>query len=385
MKNATRFLVTKGSDNAPRHYWQPTAQYRLAGWVTVRLDKKNALALGQACTLNEQLDKWLQDQNSIIPNGKAVAINPHQDSTACLIKAWQSSAAYTALAAATRKYYKTGVKYIIAEIGTKVVGNITPFDLQGLYNKLTHQPGTAAQVVRTGQAAWAWAIATGYSGVPVIKGSNPWGFIKLPTDHKSATLWASADVDAMVKAADTIPDENGVLMPSIGTAILMMEWLGHYPQDIIKMRKDNLKNCRFIFRRKKTKIPVNVKCSPRLMQRITEMRIISTVNDITTTHIIAAEHTSKPWKIDNFRKHFRRIRAAAALSSPRLANLKMGHIRHTAITNMFDADIPPMNIAAVVGTSLKNCEAILDRYNTRTAKQADTATTTRLLADERHR
>lgn len=386
-KKATRFLVTKGSASAPRHYWQPTAKYKQDGWITTTLSKDYATALGEAYKLNERLDKWIADNNSIKPNGARSCEARFTTTIAALLAAWQQSHEFIPLAIATKKYYRTGIKHITDAIGSSSSYALTVPTTAALHQHYAHQPGTATQLVRTGQAAWSWAISTGYDGAPAHKSGNPWSCIKLDTKSDRAQLWTDEDIDAMVFAADTMPDENGILMPSIGTAILMMEWLGHYPQDIIGLCMSNFIKNIFTFNRIKTSTSITVNCSPRLLSRFSKRQIKrqgSVVYFNTDLPLISAEHTGKPWKIDNFRKHFRRIRDAAALAVPHRAGLKMGHLRHTAITRMFEVGIDPMNIAAITGHSLKSCIAILDRYAIRTTAMAKTATDQRLAYNGRH-
>jgi len=63
---------------------------------------------------------------------------------------------------------------------------------------------------------------------------------------------------------------------------------------------------------------------------------------------------------------------------------EMGTLRHTAVTNMFDANINQMDIAAITGHNMKSVQTILDRYNKRSERQARRATTQRIIDDGRH-
>jgi len=78
------------------------------------------------------------------------------------------------------------------------------------------------------------------------------------------------------------------------------------------------------------------------------------------------------------------VRSIAAAKDPAITFLTMGTLRHTAVTNMFDANISPMDIAAITGHKLDSVQTILDRYNKRSVKQATRATTQRIIDDGRH-
>ena len=230
----------------------------------------------------------------------------------------------------------------------------------------------------------SWAIRTGYTGAPTTLDLNPWAKQKLSCNAKEARIWTAEQIDAIVHHADTVPAPGGKLLPSIGTAILMMEWLGHYPADIISMMWSNYKNNQFTFKRQKNghKTGITIKCdsSPRLSERL----VMEKYRQPLSTHMLVNEATGRPWTVGNLRTHFRRIVNELAVKDESFKGLIMGHLRHTAITNMFDAGINPIAIASITGHSLNQVYAILDLYNKRTEKQSRTATTTRLATDKRH-
>ena len=58
-------------------------------------------------------------------------------------------------------------------------------------------------------------------------------------------------------------------------------------------------------------------------------------------------------------------------------------LRHTAVTRLAESDCEVPEIAAITGHSLKNCHAIIDRYNVRTKKMAKNAYTKRKQSEEK--
>ena len=54
-----RHLVAKkNSDGTARHYWQPSAELRAAGWKPRRLAADQPTAIDQAEALNADVDAW---------------------------------------------------------------------------------------------------------------------------------------------------------------------------------------------------------------------------------------------------------------------------------------------------------------------------------------
>lgn len=361
-----KYFVTKGPASKPRHYWQPSKSLIARGLNTERLDDDLDIAMGQAFALTQRLSKWRLDNMSEV---NATTATKFHD----LLTAWISSQDYVGLSSGTKNFYRSGLKPILSAFGTMDSQKITSAMVNDLKNKFSHQPGKAAQVVRTGQAATSWAIRAGYAGAPKTLDLNPWAKQRLDESKAEPVIWSGSQIDHMVNIADEID-------PSLGTAILLMEWLGQYPGDIIALTWSCYKNTTFRFKRKKTGASITVDASPRIKARLMTEKIRQPLS----TYILAARHTGKPWTLDNFRKHFRKIRAVAAWEDLTVLALTMGKLRHTAVTNMFDAGINPMDIAAITGHKLNSVMIILDRYNKRTEKQAKRAVTGRLKQDTRH-
>ena len=361
-----KYFVTKGTAQHSRHYWQPSKALIDQGWNIERLDGNRDIALGQAFALTQKLTKWRMDNAS---DTNVMITTKFHD----LLATWVASPEYDGLSTGTKKFYRAGLKSISTAFGPIDIQKITSAMVNDLKHKFHNQPGKAAQVIRTGQAATSWAIRHGYAGAPKTLDLNPWAKQKLESYSATIEIWSKEQIDLMVTIADRID-------PSIGTAILLMEWLGHYPQDIIKLTWACYKSSTFKFKRQKTGSNVTVDASPRIKFRL----VAEKIRQPWSIYILAAQHTGKPWKIDNLRKHFRDIRNEAAKQDKTILSLTMGKLRHTAVTNLFDAGIDPMDIAAITGHKPHRVLIILDRYNKRSERQARRATSARIKDDARH-
>ncbi|MCF6216832.1 MAG: hypothetical protein L3J58_11765 [Emcibacter sp.] len=353
-----RSFRIRGTDKNPRYYWIPNPAMVRAGHRSVRLSKDLATAMGEAIKLNIEYDT-----NKGNPKDRGLTLKD-------LFHQWQQSDHWQDLAVNTRKYYRTGVKSLGKDMNTNLK-TITSAAVRKIYKALKDKPAKAAQAIRTAQAATAWGILEGLPGLPDIIELSPWNKQKITTRSSGGVLWKPGEIDAIVDAADKAG------LASIGTAILIMEWLGANPTDIIRLTGNNYAGGIFTFDRGKTDTPIIAEASPRLIARM-KLNKTQTTNTPAIT-LLVAEHTLRSWAADNFRARFRLVRKLAGLN-----HLKMGHLRHTAVTRMFDAGAEPMDIAAITGHKLKSIYTILDRYNRRTRAQADRATSKRMSADIRH-
>jgi hypothetical protein len=368
MKINIKYFTEKPSKSGTRYYWQPTKKLRDAGWKIKRLSDNKDQAAFEAYEQTKKLGLWLSGEGKIDNTIRA------DRTISVLLDDFLTSAAFKKLATNTQKLYRKGSKIIKDEIGHATFNQIIAADVTRLKDRYEPKtPGKAQCIISTGQAAMSWAIRSGYTGAPATLDLNPWAKQRVKRPAADVSIWLPDQIDLMIETADKID-------PSIGTAILLMEWFGQYPSDIIDMKWNIYKNGTFSFKRKKTGAPISAPVSPRLKERLLVEKFAAPLS----TYIVCCHATGKPWNIENLRKKFRQVRATAAKDYPEIKKLKMGTLRHTAVTNMFDANINQMDIAAITGHTMKSVLTILDRYNKRTQRQARRATTQRIIDDGRH-
>jgi len=241
MKINIKYFTSKPSKNGTRYYWQPTKKLRDAGWQIKRLSNNRDQAAFEAYEQTKKLAAWLCGSGKIDNTIRA------DKTISALLDDFLISSAFKKLATNTQKLYRNGSKIIKNEIGHATFNTITASDVTRLKEKFeTKTPGKALCVISTGQAAMSWAIRSGYSGAPKTLDLNPWSKQRVKRVKTSVTIWTPAQVDMMVTAADKID-------PSIGHAILLMDWFGQYPSDIIAMTWAIYLEGSFYFKRKKNR------------------------------------------------------------------------------------------------------------------------------------
>jgi len=232
-----RSFRVRGSASNPRYYWIPNPAMVRAGYKPVKLSKDLATAMGEAIKFNIEYDSNLTSHRKSDLSLKDLF---HQ---------WQHSDHFNDLADNTRKYYRSGVRSLVKYQDTALKG-ITATQVRKIYRSLKDKPAKAAQAIRTAQAATAWGILEGLHGLPEIIELSPWNRQNISSRSKSGLLWKPSEIDAVVQAADRAG------MASIGTAILIMEWLGANPTDIIRLTHNNYSEGVFTFDRGKTDTPI---------------------------------------------------------------------------------------------------------------------------------
>ncbi len=376
-----RYLVPKGTMDHPRHYWQPTKPLLKAGWAPERLSDDYITAYGEAQILNATLDAWRRDPAHHHPN-KAGPVN-RDHTLSGLFDAWTASPRFTMRRPKTRKYYK-GFAAPLAEIFAEVpLGSITPDQVQNTYLAIAEAtPAKALGMVKTGSRAWNWGRLSRYPGVPREEGKNPFARQDIKVAKTSANIWTAEQLAAIIETADNIPTRSGHVMKSLGTAILLMHWLGAYPVDVVDLTWQNYDPANgFSYSRQKTGVAIEVMSSPAIEERLKAVREAQRQSGAIHTHILIMESTGQPWKADALRKHFRITREAAAEKYPKIAgirDLKCGHLRHTAITETADKEASVLSIAKLFGITPARAETIINIYNHGGKTQADNAARRRL-------
>lgn len=222
---------------------------------------------------------------------------------------------------------------------------------------------------------------------PALAGTDPSGLI-----------WPREAIQIMVETADRLG------RPSIGDAVLLNEWLGQREGDILRMPRTVLRNGSLVLRQSKTGAGVALPVSmvPHLEARLQASLARTAQLRTVPTTIIVNEDTGLPYKSDNFRHVFARVRAEAAKLFPtfevdhlapgrdmadpdaftvRMTDLTFMQLRHTAVTRLAEAECDVQLIAAITGHAQETVLSIIERYMVRTAKMARLAFGKRMAAE----
>ena len=363
--------------SGPRYFWQPSTALQAQGWRIVRLSDVRAAAIVEAERLNAILDAWHRGEDmadQIPPAAKPPhRIRPAAGTIDALIAAYRAAEEFTRLRASTRRGYEQNLAIISDWAGDAPVRTLTSKRIKTFYKKLRPAtPAKANAVVRVIRLLLEYGCSEDWIE------ANPARKIRLIGTSSTGRLWPREAVRLFASTADRMG------RPSIGTAVILNEWLGQREGDLIRLSRSIYREGSLWIRQSKTgaqvKLPVDI--VPHLRARLEEEFARQAEAEITATTLIVSEVTGRAYTGDNFRHVFAAIRAEAAKEMPEIAPLWFMHLRHTAITRLAEAGCELPEIAAITGHSLSTCQTIIDRYLIRTGELARAAFQKRL--DKEH-
>ena len=399
-----RHLVAlPGKAGSTRWYWRPAAPLKAAGWRDQRLPEGEAEAIAAAEALNAEVDAWRQGEQP--PHAPAAAARRHKaapiGSVEALVIEYKRSRWWLKLAERTRKDYAGYLDTIVAWAGDMPARAITGPAVEAFYAaQLRRVEGTGRKrrVVETPAKAHAairilrLLLGAGERMGYLPKGSNPAARPGISLERaREPVIWSGQQVLHMAATADRLG------WRSVGTAILLNEWLGQREADILALKPWRVETDALVIRQGKTgrvvRLPVYL--VPHLVQRLAaEAARDGAVASL--THLLLHEGTGAAWNEHTFRHVFAEIRAAAAKgipataeapelpALPSCADLRFMELRHTAVTRLDEASVGALGIAGITGHSPKTAQAILDRhYLARTEKAAAGAFRQRLAAERK--
>lgn len=386
-----RFLVGKrDASGAPLFYWQPSSPLRAAGWKARPLVdgagapiRDAAAAAVAAEAINREVDAWRTQQAAeAAPKARAVP-----GSLAALVAAYQRSRFWRELADRTRRDYQAHLDRFLEWAGkARPARSVTPADVEAFYQaqlgrrrvrvggkwQVHETPAKAAAAVAVVSALFMAGRQLGHVA------ANPAERPRISRERKrDPRLWSPAAVAAMVAAADQLG------LHSLGTAILLNEWLGQREADVLALGPYQVEGGALRIRQNKTgrvvALPVHV--VPHLVARLREDAARpGAVRSL--RHLLVCELTGQAWNEHTFRHQLVAVREAAAKVLPECAGLRFMELRHTAVTRLHEAGVDALGIASITGHTPGSVLRILsDHYLVQTEKAAREAFRKRLLAE----
>lgn len=395
---------------ATRWFWEPSRRLRAAGWRARRLSDEERQAIEQARALNAKVAAAadgeageaaaLQEGGRVRAGSRLVT----RRSIAHLCAEYRASLSFSGLAPRTAADYGRYLAMLDQAWGSEKVAAIGRADVHALY----------APFVKAGK------IATGNALIRVLRlilgfartelrwiADNPAAEPALRATAKGGLIWPRRAVPAMAAAADALG------LHSMGTAIILNEWLGLRPSDLIALPRGILDGAAASLQPSKTArssgawshLPLDM--VPALVARLAEEAAHQKARGWIAPTALICELTGRPWIIDTFSHQFAVVRKALAQGDaergiaaiPRFVvdgarqgsneaadwietpDLIFRHLRHTAITRLAEAGATAEQIAAITGHSFKTVAVILEHYLKRTAPLARAAFQHRLDAE----
>lgn len=401
-----RYLVRRPgpSGGLDRWFWQPSSLLRAQGWRPQRVPLNwdafhDPVALeGAAITRAQELNAELDAARGVAALEAARAPTPPaQRTVGDLITHYKQSDDWTSLRPKTHRGYLQCLARIETWCADAPVRSITAVQVRRLMDSMKHTPSFMNAVARVLRLLLEHGRRHGFVTVnpalrPGLAGTEPTGLI-----------WPREAIPLFVAAADRLGRH------SIGTAVLVNEWLGQREGDILRMPWHVLRNGTLWVKQSKTGAGVGLPVGmvDHLVRRLEEERgrqlaRAGNSRPIPAT-IIVDEHTGLPFKEDRFRHVFADVRAAAAKDVPegfevdflmpgrdmmdprafivRMEQLTFMALRHTGVTRLAEAECDNSLIASITGHSETSVDGIIRRYKVRTAKVARLAFQRRLDAE----
>lgn len=400
-----RHLVRKpGRAGGPdRFYWQPASVLRAAGWRPQRLPDDPRMAAERAEELNREVDAWRRGEAprntpaAAAERARRRAAETLPGSVAALVRDYKASRFWTALKPRTQTEYSVYLDKIVDWAGEEQARHISPAAVQAFYEAelrreetrdgkavVVETPAKAAAAVRVLRLLLENGIRLGY----LPAGANPAKRPGISNSRKrEPVIWTPEQVRHMAATADAMG------WRSVGTAILLNEWIGQRESDILALApwRVEAEALRITQGKRGRNVVLPVHMVPHLVARLKgEWERPGAV--VSSEYLLLHEGTKKAWKLYTFSHVFADVRAKAAagdeelgvVAMPSCANLRFMELRHTAVTRNHEAGVDELGIAGITGHSPRTVREILDRhYLVRTEKAAAAAFSKRLAAERR--
>lgn len=419
------FREKPGRGGVKRYFWEPSKALLAAGFEHQRIPAPairealagdaaalKAAAITAAETLNAGVEAWKKGAAPAPATVKQplarTALIP--GSVAAGIALYKASDKWTGkhrrpLAESTKVVYGQALATILewATVtieGTREPGNmplraITPPRVQALYQALSarslSQANTVVSMLRT---FLAFCRREGLVAANAAEKPDMTGL------EFSGRVWPPAAIALFVRVADLVGRS------SIGTAVMLNEWLGQREDDVLSRSRSLLRQGRLFVRQSKTGagvvLPIGMveTLTARLAAEIAAQDQVRGVPlDPATRPLILCEMTGERWNGHTFRHEFARIRDICAALCPSfevdylpagrdepvvtMAELQFKHLRHTAVVRLAEAQCTDGLITSITGHTLESVKRILEHYLVRTGEMAKEAFALRMAKEKR--
>lgn len=357
-----RYLIRKpGRAGTTRFFWQPHRRLLKEGFRPQRLSDIESQAMIEAEELNRRLDAW-RDGIASAP------AKVQEDSVTALIRDYKKSRFWIDLAPKTKQSYALYTTLIERWAGDAPARTITPPLVQRLYEAHQHTPAKASYMIRVLRVVMSHAERLGW----IPKGSNPASKPMIKYRAAKGKPWSPAAVATFVRHADRL-DEF-----AIGTAVYINEWFGQRLGDLLEIKGSDYKNGSITLDQNKTGASVTLPVDqvPHIRDRIHEQIMRNKNPDGPIIQKADGTGMSVSWVSHRSAE----IRDAGVADCPDLVGLILKDLRHTAVQRLAEAGAQIPEIAAITGHSFRTAQSIIDRYNVRTIRMAQSAFTKRLNA-----
>lgn len=391
MKLRIPHLVVKpGRGGKSRHYWQPSAALRNAGWQPQNLGHDFDAAMKAAMAWNQRVTEWRSGKSTQAPAGvrgqKALLARfARPDTVRELITAFKAER-WDHLGAHTRRTYQSALNVIDEWAGDQSPAFITPERCRVLLKALAKpaEPGgperlhRAAGIGRVLRTLMGWAVDNDRLD------RNPMDRVTIREPAPRHQVWPDHAVDAFVEMADAMGEA------AIGTALLLAMDTGQREADLLALTWRKLpwiEGRRHIrLQQGKTGVWIEVPLTARLHDRLAKVEADNRAHATPSLNVLTMPGTNKPWPQVYFIRRFAEVRTATISGTisgtiqgeaqqalepcTELEGLQFRDARRTLIVRLQEAGASLPDIAAISGHKIEACKKILETYMPRTRKMA---------------
>jgi hypothetical protein len=268
-----------------------------------------------------------------------------------LVAYYKTTNDYQKLSNNSKRFYNAMIKDATrvsfgngSTLGDMKSSNVTPEHADKLYLKLQELKSQhrATHVCKVLRKIWFMGMRAGR-----VK-NNPFQRMNLKGLEDRKVLWEPEQVEKFIKTSDEIGKG------SIGTLALLCYDLCQRPGDMRQLTWENFKNNCISFSQEKTGTEVTIPASPRLIDRLSEIR---STNSTPTDYIVVCEATSKPYDRRLYSKWAAKVRNEAKLPS----HLQIRDLRRTGATEMAEAGCTEDELRSVTGHQSRDVLSIYVR------------------------
>lgn len=253
------------------------------------------------------------------------------------------------------------------ELWTMPAVSVSDVLANGIYKKLREDKGIAMSksLISTIRPAWHWA----HKEMGLVK-NNPWTNLRITNPPPRLRVGSIDEMKHLVATADRLG------RPDIGDAIMLGLCSGQRQNDRLSFTLLAKDEGTLIFKQSKTGVIVEIPAIKPLTARLEAAKDRRNSKTKAIKNVLIDEKRGKNWIVndgDSYRRDFREICNAAAVSMPSLKGFRDQDLRDTTVTWLADAGCTLPQIASITGHTVENIHKILKHYMAQTPVQANAA------------
>lgn len=283
--------------------------------------------------------------------GNKTDISIKQDTVKGLISFYRETAEWKKLSDNSKEFYtrmiNTALTHRLGEsklvFGDYLARSVSASHTDQLYSSIKksmsdHRATSVVKVLRK-----IWFVGIRHSKV---SGQNPFAKMGLKGLSSRTTLWTPKQVHAFIDAADKEGHH------ALGTMALLCYDMCQRPGDMRKLIWSQFDGSRISLIQEKTKQPVKIPCSPRLIDRLKACSV-----EDEESPIIVCEATGNGYDRRLYSKHAAKVRSKADLPT----DLKLSDLRRTGATEMAESGCTEDELRSVTGHQSRDVLSIYVR------------------------